>query len=289
MKLVESETKFKNTFKQSLIGLEIYDGKGKLLDCNPSCLSMFGVASIDEVIGFNLFDDPNLSDLQKNKIREGEDVFFELQFDFGLVKKWKLYNTSNSGIRYFSCLATSIKLEGEDENGYLLHLMDNTERKKAEDVLKNDNQRFHTTMNAIDSIIYVADMETHEILFVNKFGRKIFGEVVGKKCYSALQGKTAACEFCTNHLLLNADGIANEPYVWEFQNPITKGWYQCHDQSIKWTDGRMVRFEMAVDITKSKEIALALEENDLQLRELNSTKDITYNLQQDLCKWIKVN
>ena len=79
---------------------------------------MFGVASIDEVIGFNLFDDPNLSDLQKNKIREGEDVFFELQFDFGLVKKWKLYNTSNSGIRYFSCLATSIKLEGEDENGY---------------------------------------------------------------------------------------------------------------------------------------------------------------------------
>ncbi len=278
LKLVESETKFKNTFKQSLIGLEIYDGKGKLLDCNPSCLSMFGVASIDEVIGFNLFDDPNLSDLQKNKIREGEDVFFELQFDFELVKKWKLYNTSNSGIRYFSCLATSIKLEGEDEKGYLIHLMDITERKRVEDVLKNDNQRFHTTMDAMDSVIYVADMEMHEILFVNKFGRKIFGEVIGKKCYSALQGKTAPCEFCTNHLLLNAEGFANEPYVWEFQNPITKGWYQCHDQSIKWTDGRMVRFEMAVNITKSKEIALALEENDLQLRELNSTKDKFFSI-----------
>jgi len=276
--LIESEEKFKSVFYQSPIGLELYDSQGKLLDCNPACCSMFGIDSINEVIGFNLFDDPNLTKKQKKEIKEGKDVQFEIDFDFGLVKKLNLYNTSKSGRSVFSCLATSFKKKGTDNTGILLHLIDITESKKAQQILKEENERFQTTMNAMDSVVYVADMESHEILFVNKYITDLFGDIKGKKCYSALQGKTAPCEFCTNHLLIDANGNARDPHIWDFQNSVTKGWYQCHDQAIRWTNGDLVRFEIATDITKNIENEQALKESAKKLSELNLTKDKFFSI-----------
>lgn len=47
-------------------------------------------------------------------------------------------------------------------------------------------------------------------------------------------------------------------YIWEFQNILDKRWYQCRDRAIRWTDGRLVRMEIATDITERKEMELAL-------------------------------
>ena len=41
-------------------------------------------------------------------------------------------------------------------------------------------------------------------------------------------------------------------YAWEFQNEVSKQWYRCADKAIRWTDGRLVRFELASDITPQK-------------------------------------
>lgn len=42
-------------------------------------------------------------------------------------------------------------------------------------------------------------------------------------------------------------------HVWEFQNTANRRWYQCRDQAIKWIDGRIVRLEVAIDITEIKQ------------------------------------
>ena len=109
--LKESEEKFKTVFNQSPIGLELYNMDGQLLDCNPACLNMFGIDNILEVIGFNLFEDPNLTEQQKCDIKIGKNVLFEIKFDFDIVKKLNLYNTSKSGHCFLSCFATSFKTE----------------------------------------------------------------------------------------------------------------------------------------------------------------------------------
>ncbi|OYT17180.1 MAG: hypothetical protein B7C24_03970 [Bacteroidetes bacterium 4572_77] len=143
--------------------------------------------------------------------------------------------------------------------------------------LENENKQLKATMDSVDAIIYVADMQTHELLFLNKLGEQYLGDKIGDKCYSVLQnGKTEACEFCTNHLLLNKNGEAKEPHVWEFQNTITKRWYQCRDQAIEWTDGRLVRIEIATDITDRKKIEQALVESDNQLREAQRIAKLGY-------------
>jgi len=108
-------------------------------------------------------------------------------------------------------------------------------------------------LDGLDALVYVSDMDTFRLLYINKYGRDTWGDVQGETCWKALQkGQNGPCSFCTNHLLLDKDNQPTDTHVWEFQNTINKRWYQCHDQAITWVDGRIVRMEIATDITKLK-------------------------------------
>jgi len=110
-----------------------------------------------------------------------------------------------------------------------------------------------TVLDSLDALVYVADMETYELLFLNKYAQETFGNATGKLCWQSLQSKQSGpCDFCTNNRLLNADGTPGEPVIWEFQNTVNQHWYLVQDSAIKWVDGRIVRLEIATDITSSK-------------------------------------
>jgi len=115
-------------------------------------------------------------------------------------------------------------------------------------------QCLSTVLNELDALVYVSDMHTYELLYVNKYGRNVWGsDIQGKTCWQVLQkDQDGPCAFCTNKKLLNKDGTAGGVYVWEFQNTVNKRWYQCRDQAITWIDGRTVRMEIATDITTLK-------------------------------------
>ena len=133
-----------------------------------------------------------------------------------------------------------------------------------------------TILDSLDAMVYVADMDTYELLFCNKYGRDIWGEIQGKTCWQALQeGQDAPCSFCTNDRLLDEDGNPTEVYVWEFQNTIDKRWYQCRDQAITWADGRIVRMEIATDITERKLAEEELEAAKNLAEELSRKDELT--------------
>lgn len=105
-----------------------------------------------------------------------------------------------------------------------------------------------------DMVLYVADMETHELLFMNQHAEQVWGaDWHGKRCFAVLQAQQSApCSFCTNDRLMHG-GRAGPAIVWEFQNTLNKRWYLCIDKAIPWADGRTVRMEVAIDITERKE------------------------------------
>ncbi|PHQ25829.1 GGDEF domain-containing protein [Marinobacter guineae] len=121
-------------------------------------------------------------------------------------------------------------------------------------------------LDNLDALVYVSDFETYDLLYMNAYGRRVWGAIQGRKCWEVLQNNDGPCAFCTNHLLIDAEGLARAPHVWEFQNTIDQHWYQCRDQAIPWTDGRLVRLEIAMDITDRKEMELALKEAHEQAR-----------------------
>ncbi len=126
--------------------------------------------------------------------------------------------------------------------------------------LRESEERFATVVNSMEAVLYVADMTSYELLFINDYTRRQFGDGVGRICWRTLQsGQTGPCPFCTNSALVR-DGKPTGVYQWEHHNSVTGRWYHVQDRAIRWTDGRLVRLEIANDITPRKEVELALEQ-----------------------------
>jgi PAS domain S-box-containing protein len=148
---------------------------------------------------------------------------------------------------------------------------DITELKRAEAALTESFATFRTVMDSLDSLVYVADMKTYEILFINQYGRKIWGDLTGGICWKSLQvNQEGPCPFCTNKKIVDSEGNPTGILIWEFRNTITGQWYECHDSAIQWTDGRIVRLEIATDITERKRVEEALRQANKQLNLLSS-------------------
>ncbi|MBM4350476.1 MAG: PAS domain S-box protein [Deltaproteobacteria bacterium] len=150
--LQASEEKFRGIYQQSPIAIELYDSSGSLIDVNPKCLELFGVKNLSEVKGFRLFDDPNLSQDQKDKILNGSTVQYEGEFDFDLVKERKLYETSKSGKVWLRIHITPLYNQVREITGYLLQVEDVTERKRAEQYLKESNKRMRALSMRLQTI-----------------------------------------------------------------------------------------------------------------------------------------
>jgi signal transduction histidine kinase len=126
---------------------------------------------------------------------------------------------------------------------------DERRRRRVAEVALNDQFRQITTIfDSMNAIVHVADMQTHQLLFMNRFGALLAGaEWQGKTSYEVLHYDRS---LCSDEALLQ-DG---EPCVWEYQNPVSGRWYQCMDKAIYWPDGRRARLHVGVDISERKEI-----------------------------------
>ncbi len=139
--------------------------------------------------------------------------------------------------------------------GLSVYLQDIASRRQVEEALLNQFKQISAIFDSVNALVYVADISTHELLFINAYGANLFGEdCLGKACYAVLQSDQGGpCAFCTNDQLIQ-NGLPQAPYVWEFQNTVTGKWFLCIDKAIPWIDGRLVRLEIAVDISDRKEM-----------------------------------
>lgn len=132
---------------------------------------------------------------------------------------------------------------------------DITEHKLFQKALIESHARFVTVLDSMDADIYVADMETHEILFVNRHIQESYGQDLrGQKCWDALRREAAPCNRCINRDLVDPDGRPLPGGAWEGRNPVTGHWYLNHARAIKWVDGRLVRLQIATDISRIKNL-----------------------------------
>lgn len=122
--------------------------------------------------------------------------------------------------------------------------------------LSEEHRQFLSILDSIPEIIYVADFETHEILFANQMTKDTVGrDITGEICYQALQNRNTICEFCTNNRIRDNEN----PYYWVYYNASLNRHYHIMDRKIKWTDQKEVRFELAVDITQQRKYEGMLE------------------------------
>ena len=107
-------------------------------------------------------------------------------------------------------------------------------------------QYFRWMMDEFEGNVYACDMETYELLYLNRTSCETLGvpadRVLGRKCFEVIQGRQSPCPFCTNDRLRE-----NGFYNWEFFNPVLERTFLIKNRIIEW-EGRQVRLELSHDM-----------------------------------------
>ncbi len=153
--------------------------------------------------------------------------------------------------------------------------LDITDRKQAEAELRRSHQTLLTVLDSIDATVFVEDMHSREVLFMNKHMIDAFGsDFTGRHCFEAFRGKSNPCDNCINDRLLDANGHSTGVCVWESKNDRSGKWYLNHDRAIRWLDGRMVRLQIASDVTMLKEMERERDRIGEQLKQAQKMESV---------------
>ncbi|MCT7910002.1 EAL domain-containing protein [Arcobacter lacus] len=114
-----------------------------------------------------------------------------------------------------------------------------------------------TIIESTGALIYVIDLSNYKIIYANKKSKEEFGEIIGKTCYEVLEKDLKSpCPFCPlQQQKINLIDIPiGTTYEWENKNSINHKHYLFTDKIIEWSDGRKVKVQIGIDITKQKEL-----------------------------------
>ncbi len=266
--LRKSEEKFRNIVESSPIGIHMYklehDGQLVFTGANPTADAILGIdnkqfvgKTIEEA--FPSSGKTEVPERYRRVCATGEPWHTEqIDYEDEQIKgafEVHAFQTS-SGV-----MATMFR--------------DITERRQREKALKESYETLVTVLNSIDADVYVADMKTYEIIFMNKHMQDSFGhDSTGKICWDVLRGESEPCSFCTNHKLLDTEGNPTGVIVWKDKNPLTERWYINYDRAVKWIDGRFVRLQIATDITELKKSQEEKEKLEFQFLEAQKMESI---------------
>jgi signal transduction histidine kinase len=136
-----------------------------------------------------------------------------------------------------------------------------------------------THFDVIPFGIYVVDVATYELVFVNRHYRETIGAAEGRKCYEAIYENDAPCLHCRISELLTPEGKPNGvTAVYDHYNERDERWAQLQEKTMGWPDGRVVKYSIAVDISELKETQNRLAEAHAELairnRELSAQNRI---------------
>jgi PAS domain S-box-containing protein len=263
--LRKSEKRFRSFFENSAVAVAIVDQDGHVVDANEMDCRFLGYKR-SELIGmhFAQFTHPDDLLLDANlykSLHDGKRQGYKIE---------KRYLRKDGEVVWGN-FSVSVIPEYQGFSKYTMVVCEDiTERKRVEADLEEAHQRLLTVFHSMDAIVYISDMKTYELLFINSYAQGIHGNnIVGEKCWQTLhKGKTGPCEFCTNDKLLDAAGQPTGMYHWENYDTKTGRWYECHDNAMPWIDRRMVRLEIALDITERKCAEEAVKESEQKFRTL---------------------
>jgi PAS domain S-box-containing protein len=165
-------------FDLAPIGIEIYDGNGRLVEVNRKCLELFGVSHVSSIKDFHLFEDPNISPENRVALKNGASVSYKAPFDFDLVTSSNLFPTSKSGKIHISVIIEPIgNLPDQPIEHYVVLVQDITEQIKSEKALGDSEQSYRLIAENTNDVLFKQNLD-QSLIYVSPSAEKIFGYTV---------------------------------------------------------------------------------------------------------------
>ncbi len=290
------ELSTRNTYLESVFqhapeAIVTMDASHRIIDWSPGAQRIFGYTS-DDVRGRDLDD-----------VVSGREVIEDARARTGQVLSGQVVGPAE-GIRHTKdgqpvhviASGAPIIIDGE-LHGVVAMYADITRRIQSEEALTTINKTLKNILDSIPADVYVSDLESCEILFMNEHMQESFGRnCQGEICWQAFRNERGPCPHCTNADLFDDRGHPEGVMTWEGFNPVNERWYVNYDRAVPWTDGRYVRIQIAVDITDRKEAEIRLLESENKYRKLIETTssgywelnrdEVTVDVNEALCRFL---
>lgn len=114
---------------------------------------------------------------------------------------------------------------------------------------KFDLQFFYNILNGINSNLYITDVETDEIVYMNDHCKQVFHltDPEGEVCWRVLQkGMTKRCDFCKLDKLKNIG--EGQSYFWT-ENNTANGRIYLNQDTLERVEGKLYHVQNSIDIT----------------------------------------
>jgi len=274
-KLKDSEEKYRYLFDNAQVGLywsRISDGT--FLECNDTFAKLFGYDKREGFLAnYNAIEhyiDPNARSELLKEIRDNKED-----------KNYEIHVTKRDGTPIWLSISARML---EKENRIEGAAIDITERKKAEQKLKENTEFTQNVFSAIQDGLSVLDLDLN-IVNVNLFMIEKYGpidQIENRKCYDVYQKRSSPCPWCPSIKTIET-GQLNTSIVPYPTSEDPTGWIELTAFPLKNSDGIVEGIiEYVKDITDRKKAEEKLQlERDNFLNILNSMQDGVYIVDQN--------
>jgi PAS domain S-box-containing protein len=197
-KQLQDEIKRERNLLKTLIdnlpdAVSLKDAEGRYLLNNKAHLQVIGVESQDEVTGRTVAE----FFPEEDAATYAEDDRTVVSTGKMMLDKLEHVRHSDTGLRYWH-LTSRIPIK--DEGGKAVQMLfishDITERKRAEDILRETDEFNRSLIKTIPFGMDVVD-ETGTVLFISENFKSMFGrDAVGKKCWELYRNDKTQCPEC---------------------------------------------------------------------------------------------
>lgn len=186
------EMSFNALFQKLPVGIEVYDERGQLVDLNRTDENLFAISRKD-IMGINLFENPNFPEDKIARLKQGEMVVFDCNYEFDNIQTNEYYNIDpkKEGINLrLSIKCVPLKGEAEDICGYVLMFTDETEEYQKSEKVEELFTKLKTVMRCSDSLLWEYDVKT------DKMHIDLDLRVLGNKSRLRASNLTTKKDFC---------------------------------------------------------------------------------------------
>ena len=286
----EDEEKLKSAFAfrkamgESLVtGIRATDLEGRIIFVNPAFCRMIGWSE-QELVGlpppFPYWPPENAAQLRRDLDQTLAGGAPPGGYEMRVMHR--------DGRRFDVRMYVSPLIDSEGRQiGWMASMNDITEPKRARAELEAAHERFVAVLDGLDTAVYVADVASDEILYANRAFKQLYGfDAVGQNCWQI----TSVChpergDFQADPCRLGLDDVPRELFDGELRHKLSGRWYHLRDRAIRWVDGRIVRMEIAADVTdrrQTEEAALLHQERLEQTSRLITMGEMASSLAHEL-------
>lgn len=190
--MMESESRYRNLFHESLDGVYLLDGEHRIKSCNPAFAKIFGYEKLEEIVGGEAGN--HWAD------RADRQRYHEALTKAKKLNAYPALLVNRNGGPIHAEISSRIL---EDAGGKFLGiegiLRDVSERAAREQQVRKARDDWQRTFNAMSDIITIQDRD-YRILRCNEAACRLLnkppGEIIGRRCFELFWEQTEPCEGC---------------------------------------------------------------------------------------------